>query len=1292
MSFVKSLGKAIFSRTFGGILLLILVGLGIWFGGPYLGFGENRPLEDTGVRVMLLVLILSFVLFWLLHWPVSVVGGAALCLLIWYGSPLLTVGDTQLFAPEEVRMVIVGVIVLLFCLYFGHRLWTALQADNALLKKILHPGAESPAKEQLKEIHHIVRKSLGHLRMVTAQVSGLKRVFQHSRYIYELPWYMIFGAPGTGKTTLVLNSGLKFPLAEQVGGVSLAGIKGTRNCEWWFTDEAVLIDTAGRYTTHETNAEVDAAEWKGFLGLLRKYRPRAPLNGALVAVSVEELMGASPVERNRLAANLRERLTELQNELGVSFPVYFLVTKMDLIQGFRAYFQNLSSEGRRQIFGFTLPGDAKTGRRHLSDIRQACEGELRLLQKRLEQGLNPRLHEEFSPERRRELYCLPGDFSELAAPLMRLMESIFFESRYDAVNIRHLLRGVYFTSAVQEDTPMPRGGLAERIGEFVQSRAAGLNQKLGESLKALAAPRTLVDSRSYFLENTLRKVVFPEAFLVRRNTRWELRFMLVRSLGHVVVLLAAIGLGWALVGSADNNSRLLQDIDQRTDMLADNLRVVTEERREAGIAYVLEQACTLTEFPHVDTASPPFSYRVGLYSASDVNAEAGKLCVALRERFLLPRFAELLESSLAQSIKNAGSGGLTPQRQQGLLDLYETLKLYITFHEPARFDPEVLVGWLASRMAATKQGGVFYENPTLVAALRETLSRSRDFERPSSVRQDLVSAAREKLQPLGRERRLYLLVRQSLAQEAPEDFMPLRFTGEDGALIRKNGTLADAIPGLFTYTGYHEVFQPRLDELLPTALDTDSWIMDDRLKGGLVGNQTELARLNREISKLYYTEYARQWVTLVESIHAGTGASPEQNLVLLNRLGSGDSPLDKLARAVVWETALSAKDTSVTDQLAARAEKRLRTATRTTGLKFGSVDEAALVDNRFASLRKMVTGSTDPASVRAAEVRPSAEMEEIRLLLTEFALYTRDLQKAAANRTLPPASDITERLQAKALQSPPFVSNVLLDLAERGTQQEGASKGSTLATLTEQVTPSCAGLVGSRYPFVPRGRDADPVEFARIFGPAGLIETTFAKNLAAMVDTSLSPWTYTKELPGAPGLAAFERAAELRTALYGTGQDKIWSIPLQVSVVDMDTRIERLEMTIAGKALSYAHGPDKPLEVVWEGGGPKSLVTLNFFPRNRGLKPVSESGPWALFRLLDRGTVVNRISPEEFWVEFDLNGHSLTLAIATQGATPLGTDLFQSIMCPGEDILSAMPLSPKREQGATEKPLIEGQP
>ena len=112
-------------------------------------------------------------------------------------------------------------------------------------------------------------------------------------YLYDLPWYVLIGPPGAGKTTALVNSGLKFPLSRGATPAAIAGVGGTRYCDWWFTEDAVLIDTAGRYTTQDSDAKADKQSWFAFLDLLKKNRPRQPINGVIVAISLEDLLTLS---------------------------------------------------------------------------------------------------------------------------------------------------------------------------------------------------------------------------------------------------------------------------------------------------------------------------------------------------------------------------------------------------------------------------------------------------------------------------------------------------------------------------------------------------------------------------------------------------------------------------------------------------------------------------------------------------------------------------------------------------------------------------------------------------------------------------------------------------------------------------------------------------------------------------------------------------------------------------------------------------------------------------------------
>lgn len=1340
MSAGRAILSFIFSRTMLGLIGITLFGLALWFGGPYLAFGDARPLQSTGSRVLVLLLMLSFLLFWLLHWPVSIVGVTALSLLLWHGGPLLRIGDTAPLFSETARTVTISVLVFFFVVYLLYRLWLALRANEALLQKILHPGKKSgeasPAEEQLVEVRDVMRRALTQLRGLVGhvgQAGAWKGLFLHSRFIYELPWYMVFGAPGTGKTTAILNSGLKFPLGEQSGNISLAGISGTRNCLWWFTSEAVLIDTAGRYATHESNADIDSAEWKGFLGLLRKHRPRAPINGAILAINVEDLVGRGSDERRQLAAQLRQRLAELQGELRVVFPVYVLVTKMDLLKGFQPYFHNLNTEGRQQVLGFTLPnlkdgraasGQGQQGGEHA--LRTLCEGEMRLLRERLEQGLDLRLREEYDTTKRRQLYCLPGEFEGLCQPLLHLLDDIFMDDlaarQGNNAGQTPLLRGVYFTSAVQQESNLQAepNTFLQRVGHL-----ARLGTHWGQGLwgrdagNMPAASRPLIDSRSYFLQHVLRKVIFPESFLVRRNRRWEARFMLARTLCHVLLVLGALGLAATLITSERNNAALLTDMNQRTATLDESMRRLrTGEVGTAGgaslaqnlVPRILHEACALTEYSDLDLTSPPLAYGAGLFAAGPAHAEASKLCLSLRRQLLLPPLTKQLEDHVRQSVDalraTARAESQGTAQEEYSRQLFEALHLYAALHERARFDPVFILRAVHADMAVN--GNNFFNHDSSLQDHLWTLLNDPQFRHGGKGDAELVAEARAALQGMSKPQRLYILARHQMMENTAElpsgvqDFLPAQATGDLSTLYRAdNVSLATPIPALFTYAGYHQLFDPELPRFLAKATALDAWLMGEG--GGTPTDRShrpdrpdsaeqaekpsrttdaEQKRLLRAVRKLYFEEYHQQWYALVSNVRLNLGSTPDRALQLLGELSSPASVLDKLARAVVLETSLSARDPLPSGKdlagvpgmsgLASQADKAGKALKAASAFNPADLDLITQVDKPFESLRAVVTGSPRTENTRA--MPPSPVLKDIHALLTEYTLHMQQAFDSEQSRTLPKSSDIAERLRAKARQLPAFYSTALEGLAEQGSKQAGEARGRAMNKIMDaEVSEPCRKLLRG-YPFVKQARDADPAEFARVFGPGGVLDKYFTEHLADMVDTSVSPWQYTKPAAGAPSLLPFEQAARLREALFGAGSGGdsggagapkagAFALEYHVQITELDPRIERFTLTVNDKQWQYSHGPSEVIPLIWSGASPKAAVEFSFRPR-LGIRPVRISGPWALLRLMEMGVITQSDTPGQQWVEFDLDGYRLAMEVQTTEFMPLNSSIFESFQCP----------------------------
>ena len=212
-------------------------------------------------------MIKRFFLWLIKPMVLSFIGILLLSLIIWFEAPLLSFDGAEPFGSSTVRWTMIWILFLIWAGYFTWKWFKAWRADRKLAASVAGADAPPPPPGQ--------KESAAEVALLTKRLQEAMAILRKARIggssggLYQLPWYMFVGAPGSGKTTALVHSGLKFPLSETHGKGAIGGVGGTRNCDWWFTDEAVLLDTAGRYTTQDSYTEVDRNAWNGFLQLLR---------------------------------------------------------------------------------------------------------------------------------------------------------------------------------------------------------------------------------------------------------------------------------------------------------------------------------------------------------------------------------------------------------------------------------------------------------------------------------------------------------------------------------------------------------------------------------------------------------------------------------------------------------------------------------------------------------------------------------------------------------------------------------------------------------------------------------------------------------------------------------------------------------------------------------------------------------------------------------------------------------------------------------------------------------------
>jgi type VI secretion system protein ImpL len=458
--------------------------------------------------------------------------------------------------------------------------------------------------------------------------------------LYELPWYVVIGNPAAGKSSAIIKSGLNFPLAadgSKLESAVVQGIGGTRNCDWFMTSEGILLDTAGRYSVHEE----DRAEWLGFLGLLKKHRPLAPINGVLVAVSVAELTQSKPEAAIQLAKRLRQRVQELTEKLEVFAPLYLVFTKTDLISGFAEFFEDFDRAERDRIWGATLPFEAEKSAlgngpvrvdavaafdRHFDELRDGLK-EIAVARMSLQRG------QALPPG----LLTFPLEFAAAKPALRAFIATLFEENPYQ---FRPVFRGFYFTSAVQE------GSANSKASEEVARQFA-----LGARRERTTA--RVVAANGFFLKDLFQRVIFADKQLVRQYaSRSKQRLRVIAFAASVSVLaLVLAGWSWTYLG----NRQLMQDVQAD---LAKAARLQAERvdlgaRMEAleVLQYRIEQLAAWQK-------NRPLGLGLGLYQGEAIEAKLRQEYYAGLKQVMLQPVARAIEGYLGEV--NAHAAQLQP--------------------------------------------------------------------------------------------------------------------------------------------------------------------------------------------------------------------------------------------------------------------------------------------------------------------------------------------------------------------------------------------------------------------------------------------------------------------------------------------------------------------------------------------------------------------------------------------------------------------------------------------------------
>ncbi|MDX1725013.1 MAG: type VI secretion system membrane subunit TssM [Pseudomonas sp.] len=1151
-----------------------------------------------------------------------------LALLVWFVGPLLAVNDYKFWESTTSRLLTISGLFLVWGLAMVFASWKATARKKA-------EEDDADAQERLRREGRIGEEQIELRQRFKQALHTLKRSSLYrgrsEKWRNELPWYLLLGPQGSGKTSLLDFSGLDFPLNRGEQQRLTKDVSGTRYADWYFADHAVLIDTAGRYLT-QPDPQIDGRAWDFLLGLLRKRRAR-PLNGVLVNIPLEHLQGGSEIELENLARQTRQRLHEINQRLGVDVPVYLVLSKADKVLGFDEFFDQLSREESDQVLGASFRKE-----QNATDV-QVIRQEFEELLRRLNSQVILRMHQERDTQRRGRILDFPHQLGLIGERLCLFSELAFTGNRYQRAS---QLRGFYLTSAPE-------------LNNQLDPSTSGIGRNLGLASSALPTFRS---GRARFINHLLSQVIFPEADLAGldqkevRRIDWGQRAMYAAAF----VFLTLFGALWAN-GFSGNHDRLEQ--------LRDIAQQLTRQRGSIGAQddalqtlEALDSSYAATQvFPPVDEAT--YLQRGGLYQGEKVDPILQRVYRGELENLLLSRVGRQLEAQVRANLND---------RER----LLGSLRAYLMLNLEERRDKALLQEWLAADWSLRYAG-----NSAGQRGLNQHFERllSESFA-PYSLNEPLVAQARQVLRSESLANVVYRMLREQ-ARSLPEYRLSQKL-GPQALLFAGSDY---AIPGFYTQVGYQKTFTAKGADLVRDIL-RDNWVLGE---GDTLSNN-DLGRLLVEMEQLYFRDYANYWGEALAQLSLEPIGSANQGAMQLAGLTAANSPLLQLLVEVRDNTRFKGMaEAADSAGEAAEALKGARGKLGKVAKLAGAAAEqaqAALVKNlpdtarktlerRFEPLHRLLDDNGGAGPELAATLQALDDLQRQLASLTHASAPEQAAFELAKAR-MGGRRDAINQVRSSAARLPQPVGNWLGLLAEDSWMLVLNDAYHYLnQRYKSELYAAYKGSLKQRYPFSAHSEsDVAIADFREFFKDQGIAERFFDGYLKPFVSGSAGHYQVRRiDGRGLPlsreFLLQMSHTQTIHRSFFAENPNEP-KVLFKLEPYSLDSSLGRADFRFGSKRMEYRHGPIVQTAFSWPAKaneGRTSLVVEELGGHKVGIE--MNSGPWSLFRLLDLMSVDYHSGRDVLMLKADLGGrHANYLLHSQRSPNPFDLDLLRGFKLP----------------------------
>jgi type VI secretion system protein ImpL len=1107
--------------------------------------------------------------------------------------------------PWEWRIVgVVSVLFLWIIVVLFERLRAVKSAMNLeeSIKAQVDKNVQGMRPDKLEEIEQL--KERLYKAIDALKKSKLRKGVNAKAALYALPWYMFIGPPGSGKTTAIENSGLEFPFSNE----RIRGIGGTRNCDWFFSNSAILLDTAGRYTTEPEDRE----EWYAFLDILKKNRKEKPINGVIVGVSIADLLNVAPDDVERHAGIIRSRIDELTERLGVRFPVYLVFTKCDLIQGFVDFFGEYGRSEREQVWGTTLRKNQMTD----PDPGHVFEKEFLELYQSLISLRLQRLSAPMKRDERRNVYTFPLEFLSARSNLSLFVGKLFHPNPYQE---NPVFRGFYFSSGTQEGVPIDR---------VIQAIA----KEIGLSPEAVKSFDPEMEKKCYFIKQLFTDIIIPDQHLSELTSHTARRRGLIKLASVTVIIMLMI---LFTVGTLSMHVRFKGD----TGRLQSVARKV-EQIRWADDT-LLEDFYTLDEYRKtiVHLERPPV-LGAGIYRGSALRIPSRQLYYEKTYPFVADY---LVHGLLTDRLNDYITGRDDIHRDQAytylctyllLGDKYDLLRL--SKSEKVFLKTEMIAltdNLLERRFRLTSQ----HQDAGQVRAVTELMKNQIAFFIDILAEHDVITPKPGRIGGFDTNVQLVSRVRNRLGAPNIQDVYSgiKREAIAQPEYVTLHEILDNRHVDLFISTASvsrmytQEVWKSVIrDEIRSASRNPgqDDWVIGIEA-AQLPAEMRDEKIMEERLQELYFREYSNAWWDFLKNIEVERFNDIGTAVRRLKILGDAqESPVRRIIESVTSETSFGTLMTQAAGQATGRA-----------GLE-GPVHP---VEREF----------------RAVHALSSDERGDLVATLSQFELLAGTLEMLINDPPEKTAEFAAQVIQQRSGDIPEALRAIRgtmagLDLTFRRNLFEKTVLNAWASVLDrtqnylntrwkQTVYDMYTTTLSAHYPFN-RGSSTETtiVDVERFFqGSNGLFWSFYNRELQPFVRTD----TWTPNTWEGMGItlsertrSAFNRASEITRGL-GLQTETNIRIPFSL-FADLPSPtgvLDQITLTVDGSEIIYRMGRPRWEDIAWPLYEGLSATYLELQTSREVIRPLSFEGRWSFFRLLDEARIREE-SPTDFAVQWSV--------------------------------------------------------